>query len=141
MHKVTDRQIETVLAQTGGLIAPAARQLGVTRNAIYKRVRENPDLRDLLDEIRESHIDFAEGQLLGKIREGHPACIMFFLRTIGKSRGYVERVQGDLRVEQVPQKPLNLPPPVEDYRQWQQQRAVNPVAAGEAEDAIITEED
>ena len=72
MNKVTDEQIQKVLIQTGGMISPAAHQLDVTRNAVYKRIRDNPDLRDALEEIRESLIDYAEGQLQRKIREGHP---------------------------------------------------------------------
>jgi GTP cyclohydrolase II len=135
MNKVTDEQIQKVLIQTGGMISPAAHQLDVTRNAVYKRIRDNPDLRDALEEIRESLIDYAEGQLQRKIREGHPSCIMFYLRTMGKSRGYVERqeLSGKDGKDLVPQKSLNLPPLPATYAEWQQQRVVNPLLPEVAE--------
>jgi hypothetical protein len=38
-------------------------------------------------------IDFAESQLHKQIKEGSTAATIFFLKTKGKQRGYVERIE------------------------------------------------
>jgi hypothetical protein len=129
--KNTDQEIEAALVSTGGLVSTAAKKLGVTRQAIQYRITENPDLRDFLKEVREANLDFAEEKLLERIRDGHPQCIIFFLRTLGKDRGYVERMEqtGKNGKEIVAQKAIDLPPLPANYKEWQRQRAVNPLAA------------
>jgi hypothetical protein len=48
-------------------------------------------LRDAQTQAREALLDLAESQLYKKIEEGDLTSIIFALKTIGKSRGYVER--------------------------------------------------
>ena len=128
--KMTDQEIEAALAYTGGLVSTAAKRLGVTRQAVQFRLAGNPDLRDFLEEVREANLDFAEERLLDRIRDGHPQCIIFFLRTLGKNRGYVERLEqtGKDGRELVAQKAIDLPPLPANYKEWQRQRVVKPLA-------------
>ena len=50
-----------------------------------------------ISNAREELLDFAESVLFKKVREGHTAELIFFLKTKGKSRGYIERqeITGD----------------------------------------------
>ena len=48
-------------------------------------------MKAVYDEERETLIDFAENQLFQQVKDGNITAIIFTLKTIGKSRGYVER--------------------------------------------------
>ena len=91
MADLTIEQIEEALRATGGFISQAADKLGVTQSAISKRVKRSPELKETLDEIVETKLDFTESKLMGLIEESHPASIYFYLKCKGKHRGYVER--------------------------------------------------
>ena len=76
----------------GGVVSVAAQTLGYNRTHLSTMIGQTPELRAELDSIREEVIDLAEGKLLSAIRDGSEKSIHFYLRTIGKSRGYSERV-------------------------------------------------
>ena len=46
--------------------------------------------------IKEENIDFAESILMGEIRNKNMTATIFFLKTIGRNRGYVERQEMDV---------------------------------------------
>ena len=72
--------------------------LGVARKTFYDWKKTKPKLVEALNEVDESLLDFAESKLMKKIDEDDTTCILFYLRTKGKDRGYVERVENDLSV-------------------------------------------
>lgn len=51
----------------------------------------DPVFAQAMLDVRESLIDEAEAQLHKNIREGKEASLIFYLKTQGKDRGYVER--------------------------------------------------
>jgi len=53
-------------------------------------------LNDLMEQKREEIIDFAESQLIKKISDGDTTAIIFFLKTIGRNRGYSEKANNQL---------------------------------------------
>ena len=99
----TIKQAEEAIRKNDGLITYAARDLSISRQSLYKRIRQNPKLKEYLDKVRESTLDLAEGELFKAIRRGEPWAICFFLKCHGKSRGYVEKQSvehsGNLTVE------------------------------------------
>ncbi len=78
------------LDQVNGFIKPAAKALKVTRMSVYRWINEDPELKEAHEQIREGMIDFAESQLLKNISSGKETSLIFFLKTQGKSRGYIE---------------------------------------------------
>lgn len=54
-------------------------------------MREDKDYKKAVDELSNVALDFAESQLHQQIKGGNPTAIIFYLKTKGKKRGYVER--------------------------------------------------
>jgi hypothetical protein len=55
-----------------------------------------PIIKQQLKKYRDVAIDFAESQLHKQIKEGNSTATIFFLKTKGKKRGYVERQEVDV---------------------------------------------
>jgi hypothetical protein len=79
------------LRQTHGLLAPAAALLGYDRRTLYAYVKRH-QLESVIEDAREEALDFAEHYLWAQIEQGNLTAIIFFLKCLGKSRGYIERV-------------------------------------------------
>ncbi len=90
--KTTVADIEPLIAETKGNVAVIARKLGVSRGTIWNRCTESPTLMQALEDARESMIDNAESMLYKKVLSGEDTtALIFFLKTQGRKRGYVER--------------------------------------------------
>uniref|UniRef100_A0A6M3KAU5 Uncharacterized protein n=1 Tax=viral metagenome TaxID=1070528 RepID=A0A6M3KAU5_9ZZZZ len=87
----TAQRIITALKETRGLLTMAARKAGVSYTTVKRYATEFPSIKEAVQESKESMVDFAEGKLFEKISKGDTACIIFYLKTQGKGRGYIER--------------------------------------------------
>ena len=90
-EKYTANQMIEALREKHGNLSAAARFLNCSRNTISRYIEKYPTVKAVADEERETLIDFAENQLFKQVQEGNITAIIFTLKTIGKSRGYVER--------------------------------------------------
>ncbi len=91
--RLTIDQIEAALKAKAGNISEAAKALGVSRTTFYRRIENSPHLQEMLTDSRESLVDIAESALLREVINGNITAIIFALKTQGKSRGYVERIE------------------------------------------------
>lgn len=73
--------------------------MGVERATLYIWI-EDESLQQSIVDGRNSRIDFVESKLDQKINEGDTTAIIFFLKTQGKERGYVERQEFKHEVNQ-----------------------------------------
>ena len=76
------------LEQALGNMSVALKKTGYTRDHI-KQWKKNIFFNKKVEEINEMSIDYVEDQLIKEIREGNVNAITFYLKTKGKSRGYV----------------------------------------------------
>lgn len=74
-----------------GVVTTAAKLAGISRQSHYDWLKEDPDYAFAISETGEVALDYAESQLHKQIGEGQPASTIFYLKTKGKKRGYVER--------------------------------------------------
>lgn len=74
-----------------GNITNATRARGLSRETFYAWSRQNAAFRSACEEIREERLDRAESALDDLVEERNPAAVFFTLRTLGRSRGYIER--------------------------------------------------
>lgn len=87
-----DNVIQLIREKRGNLSA-VARELKVSRPTLYKYLESRTTVQDALEEARETMLDEAEAKLYEKVLNGDTAELIFFLKTRGKSRGYVERTE------------------------------------------------
>jgi Mn-dependent DtxR family transcriptional regulator len=80
-----------------GNITLIAKRLDVYRSTVYDNIKKF-DLSDMIESEREKIVDLAESKLIENIKAGKEVSIIFLLKTLGKSRGYVElEVQDPIR--------------------------------------------
>jgi hypothetical protein len=87
----TTKQIQSALAKSKGNRTEAAKILGCSPVTIYNHVRRKPSLQAIAAQGLEERLDVAEGKLMELVREGNLGAVIFLLKTLGQSRGYVER--------------------------------------------------
>ena len=88
-HKRAD--IIEAIGKSGGIIAAVARVLGCDRSTVTRYIRNDPKIAEAMDHARESFIDLAENKLMQMVNAGNLTAIIFTLKTLGKSRGYIEK--------------------------------------------------
>ena len=94
--KLNNKDIIDALRKTNGNLTLTGQLLGCTREAIRLRVNRFPEIKQVLDESRESVIDVAEGALQRAVLNGEAWAIALTLKTIGKRRGYVEKTEQEI---------------------------------------------
>lgn len=91
MRRITNADVEQHIEPTKGNVAAIARALGTSRGTVWNRIQSSPPLQKLLADARETMLDNAESSLYRAVLAGEAWAVCFFLKTQGKSRGYVER--------------------------------------------------
>ena len=74
-----------------GVVTVAAHNTGIHRDTHYRWMKEDEEYKAKVSSLKEVTVDFAEAQLHKLIKEGNVAATIFFLKTQGKNRGYIER--------------------------------------------------
>jgi|TARA_R100000084_G_scaffold30359_1_gene11048 hypothetical protein len=93
MAKDRDKFLE-VFASKMGNVSKACKSANISRQTFYDWMKDQ-SFSEKVDEVKEGLLDFAEHQLLSNIKEGKTAEILFYLKTKGKKRGYIERQEVD----------------------------------------------
>jgi len=96
--KLKLQHVEDALRQAGGIISTAAKILetaygSCTPRTVRNYVKRHPRLAEVIEETVELNLDTAESQLMSLIANGNLGAVIFYLKTKGKARGYVERVE------------------------------------------------
>lgn len=84
------------LRKTCGNITEACKKANVHRNTYYFYYDRDEDFRKEVACVKEELLDWGEGKLIEGINKGDKASaalLIFFLKTQGKHRGYVERTE------------------------------------------------
>tara|TARA_R110000803_G_scaffold11275_1_gene33840 strand:- start:104 stop:454 length:351 start_codon:yes stop_codon:yes gene_type:complete len=79
------------LEQSLGVVTVGCKKAGIPRSTYYKWLKEDKSFAKDVKEIENVALDFAESQLHKQISENSTAATIFYLKTKGKKRGYVER--------------------------------------------------
>ena len=98
--RVSDDIIGQALQATGGFISLAAQRVGCSTRTVERRIAASAKLRAQLEEICEKKLDLAESSLMKLIKDGNLGAICFYLKCKGKHRGYIERQELAVSVDQ-----------------------------------------
>lgn len=96
----------SALEQSLGVVTTACESAGLSRQTFYDYYKTDEDFKAAADDVENIALDFAESQLHKQIKDGNPTSTIFYLKTKGKRRGYVERIEqtgangGAIQVEQ-----------------------------------------
>ena len=82
-----------MVAKKAANISEIAKTLNVDRRTFYRWIDEDENFKKAYEDQQEALIDFAESSLLKSINNGSDTATIFFLKTKGKKRGYVERTE------------------------------------------------
>ena len=104
------------LEKSKGIISSACKAVDMPRSTFYHWYNNDPEFKAAVDDVQEFAIDYVESKLLEKIEgitvagrgpandDGEPpvyevppsdTAIIFYLKTKGKKRGYVEKSEVD----------------------------------------------
>lgn len=89
--KISNKTIVEVYSKKAGNLTATASSLGLARKTLERWRESDSKLAEMLNDIDESLIDYTESKLMESINEGNVTSILFFLKTKGKKRGYVEQ--------------------------------------------------
>lgn len=84
-----------VIDLAAGNISVSCKKIGISRKTYYRWMDEDEDFRNKVNEINEALLDMAETMLMKGIKDGKTTEIIFYLKTKGRERGYVERQELD----------------------------------------------
>ena len=82
-----------------GVMKPACDSVGIHRKTIWTWRQKYPEFDERCRECEEVAVDFVEAKLYKLIDKGAEASTIFYLKTKGKHRGYVEKQEIDMSAE------------------------------------------
>lgn len=107
------KDLLSALTKTRGIVTTACDKVGISRTTYYEYYNNDEDFKNEVDSLSELALDYAESKLMEKMdgveigkntKEGlaiysvppSDTALIFYLKTKGKKRGYVERSEIDL---------------------------------------------
>jgi len=92
---ILKKALVEALEKSLGVVTTACKSAGCSRETFYKYLREDEAFAVKVKDIENIALDFAESQLHKQIKDGSTASTIFYLKTKGKGRGYIERQEHD----------------------------------------------
>lgn len=86
------------LEKSLGVVTTAVKQVGIARSTHYDWMNNDPDYKAAVEDIADIALDFAESKLHKQIEKEDTIATIFYLKTKGKKRGYIEKTETDLNV-------------------------------------------
>ena len=98
-HAVLKQAMVQAMEKSLGIVTTACKSVGISRDSHYRWMRDDEEYRAQIESIESMALDLAESKLHEQIVEGNTACIIFFLKTKGKKRGYVEKQEVETTIK------------------------------------------
>lgn len=105
-NDITKKAMIAALEKSLGIVTTACKTVDISRETHYRWMREDSDYKAAVDGIADIALDFAESKLHKSIENGSDTAVIFYLKTKGKKRGYIERTE--LQLEGNEEKPITF---------------------------------
>ena len=92
---ILKKNLIKALEHSLGVVTPACKKVGCARETYYKYYKIDKEFAKACDSVEGIALDFAESQLHQQIRDNNPTSTIFYLKTKGKKRGYIERTENE----------------------------------------------
>jgi phage antirepressor YoqD-like protein len=96
------KAILEALEKSLGVVTTACKIVGVGRTTFYQWLKDDEVFAQQVKDIENIALDFVESKLFENIRDGKTSETIFYLKTKGKNRGYVERVEQEINFTEKP---------------------------------------
>lgn len=92
------------LTESLGIVTIACKKVGISRQSHYDWYKEDENYRNAVDDLSDVALDFAESMLHKQIQDKDTTATIFYLKTKGKKRGYIEKSEVDhnVNIQQLP---------------------------------------
>ena len=89
----TKKALLQALEKSLGVVTTACKKLGIGRTTYYDWYNTDKEFAAQVDDLQNVALDFAESQLHQQIADDNTSATIFYLKTKGKKRGFVERTE------------------------------------------------
>ena len=96
---ILKKQLVEALEKSLGVVTSACKVVGLHRSTFYEWYKNDEQFQKEVDSIQDIALDFAESKLHKQIEKGDTTATIFYLKTKGKKRGYIERTEHQLDIE------------------------------------------
>lgn len=96
---IVKKNLLEALEKSLGIVTTACKIVGCARSTFYKYYKDDQDFRASVDELENLTLDFVESKLHKQIENDNTTATIFYLKTKGKKRGYVERKEVEMTAE------------------------------------------
>lgn len=93
MARLSERKVIDAIEKANGNVSVVAKSFNVSRTTMYVFLHGSEKAQEALSAAREKMIDNVESALYSQALLGNTTAMIFFLKTQGKQRGYIERTE------------------------------------------------
>lgn len=76
-----------------GNVSKICEKVGIGRTTYYEWLKKDQAFAEEIENCEEGLIDYVESKMYKLIKEDNPTMIIFYLKTQGKKRGYIESAE------------------------------------------------
>lgn len=96
---ILKKQLVLAMEKSLGVITTACKSVGIARSTFYEWYNSDIDFKNDIDDIKEVATDYVVSKLFEQIKNNNHVSTIFYLKTKGKDRGFVERQEIVQRVD------------------------------------------
>jgi|TARA_R110000803_G_scaffold76297_1_gene140866 hypothetical protein len=96
---ILKKNLLAALEKSLGIVTTACKIVDCNRSTFYKYYNNDQDFKNAVDELENLTLDFVESKLHKQIKDDNTTATIFYLKTKGKKRGYVERREVEMTAE------------------------------------------
>ena len=89
-------QLIEAMKKSLGIVTNACQMCNISRETFYTYMEKDPEFKKQIEDIENIQADFVESQFMKNIKNGDSSCIIFFMKTKGRKRGYIEKQEIDM---------------------------------------------